>query len=399
MKKITKLTTAILTTMVVGVGLNATPQKLAMATEVTTTPMVKKIDPKMEEVKGIISKRIMNMSKAVNNTKSNDRRNLRGFVLSSQIETFSDVPKKIDQDIKRMKQEIKLLISKIALDIEAHGENKIGSIEVTKDGKVFYITDPNLNKVRNDDIKNFTTSSLKNRVSVRSAYLAIQLLTEVNNEIIIAAQATDNRKEKEELYLRQAIFVYEMADIVSDLLTRITLDGSSALHKLHSEAKIRVETALENVRVRKVEVTGLYEKKLISKKELDREIKSLDMMIQANKASLGVWGKVIKTIGNQASFIEKLKAKLDLVNYKKNKAKLQIETLRDLRGIAVLKDSIGIIYDMVDNIEQLKIMDLDEQTVAILLGGGDSSTASSNKETNQKVHRDVKHIRPMAKRK
>ena len=107
---------------------------------------------------------------------------------------------------------------------------------------------------------------------------------------------------------------------------------------------------------------------LISQERLDKEIESLKLIEKASEMSLHAWDDVFKIMGNEEKFLENLKKKKALVAYKQDKAKLQIETLRDIQSVSALKSMIGSIDELVDNIDQLDLLVLDEKTVAQLLG-------------------------------
>ncbi len=83
-------------------------------------------------------------------------------------------------------------------------------------------------------------------------------------------------------------------------------------------------------------------------------------------------GKNAYKSGSQQAYLDNLKKKREIISYKQSKAKIQIETLRDLRGAASLRDSIGSIDDIIDAVDQLDLLVLDEKAVADLLGGYES---------------------------
>jgi len=327
------------------------------------------VDQAMDALKEISTEQVEKIETTANSTNSKDTENLKGFVLSTQITTFSDIPKSIDAEIKQIKEETRLLIRQVALDIEMHKGNKSGSLSLDEKGNVHYEADPNLPDDLNKKRKEFLEANLKNNVSMRSAYLALSLLGSINNEIIIQAKAAKGRKAKEKLYMKQAIYVYEISDIVLSLLNELTLDGKNSIHTLHKEAEARVNKNLKNIAIQKKKVKQLNAKGLISANELDKELDGLNNIEQANKSSLNMWDGILKTIDGQESYLNELKNKREVIEYKQAKAKIQIETLRDIRGAAALKNSIGAIDDLVSSVEQLDLLILDEHVVTELLGG------------------------------
>ena len=320
-------------------------------------------------LQNIATEQISKIEITANTTSSRNEKNLKGFVLSTQIRTFSDIPKNIDSDINSIKKNTRLLIRQIATDIEMHNNNNSGALTLDERGNVQYTSNPNLPDDLNKKREELLEANLKNNVSIRSAYLAISLLGGINNEIITKAKEAKGRKEKEKLYMKQAVFVYEISDIVLSLLNELTLDGKNSIVKLHKEAQTRVATNLKNIDTQKEKARKLTTKGIISQGDLDKELDALSLMGKASERSLDAWKGILSKIGSQEQYLENLKQKKELIAYKQSKAKLQIETLRDLRGVASLRDSIGAIDDLVGAVDQLDLLVLDDQAVTELLGG------------------------------
>ncbi|MEA3434354.1 MAG: hypothetical protein U9R13_07195 [Campylobacterota bacterium] len=327
------------------------------------------VDKAMEALKEISTEQVGKIELTANSTDSKNEKNLKGFVLSTQIKTFSDIPKNIDYEISNLKEETRLLIRQIALDIEAQKENKSGSLSLTDTGNLHYEPNPNLPDDLNKKRKKLLEADLQNSVSIRSAYLALNLLASVNNEIITQAKEARGRKAKEQLYMKQAIYVYEISDIVLTLLNELTLEGTNSIQQLHREAQDRVNANIKNIAKQKKKAKALKEQGIITALELDKELSSLTLIAEASKRSLHSWKGILGKIGSQEQYLASLKLKKEFIAYKQNKAKIQIETLRDLRGVATLRDSIGAIDDLVSTVDQLDLLVLDEQVVTELLGG------------------------------
>ncbi len=327
------------------------------------------VDKAMEALKEIATQQVDKIEMTANNTHSKNEKNLKGFVLSTQIKTFSDIPKNIEYEVSSMKEETRLLIRQIALDIEAQKENKSGALTLDEEGHLHYEPNPNLPDDLNKKRKELLEADLKNSISVRSAYLALNLLASVNNEIIVQAKEARGRKAKEQLYMKQAIYVYEISDIVLSLLNELTLDGTNSIQRLHREAQERVHTNIKNIAKQKKKAKILNTKGVITDLELDKELSGLTLIAEASKRSLHSWKGILGKIGSQEQYLANLKLKKEFIAYKQSKAKIQIETLRDLRGVATLRDSIGAIDDLVSTVDQLDLLVLDDQVVTELLGG------------------------------
>ena len=289
-------------------------------------------------------------------------------IMHTRIATFADVSPQIRHEVAQMKKQIRYLIRQIALDIELHNNNYSGTLSMGKDGKIIYKPSPNLSRRLNEQRQRLLKATTNMNVSIRSAYIALKLLSAMNNEIIKKARETKDRKSKEKLYMKQAIYVYEMSDIVLELLNSLTLDGKNDILNLHDTAKNLAQQHIRDTERLKVKARTLQQKGLITPDKLQKELDALALQENAIQSSLGAWNEILDKIGNYEKYLKKLKAQRDLVEYKKDKAKLQIETLQDIRGVAVLKEQIGNIDNLVEAVDQLDLLVLDEDTVNQLLG-------------------------------
>ena len=147
------------------------------------------IDKAMDALKEITTEQVDKIETTANSTDSKNEENLKGFVLSAQIKNFSDIPKNTDQEIVQLKEETKLLIRQVALDIEMSKDNKSGALSLDDKGNLRYEPNPDLPDDLNQKKKALLEGNMKNNVSVRSASLALNLLASVNNQIIEQASA------------------------------------------------------------------------------------------------------------------------------------------------------------------------------------------------------------------
>jgi hypothetical protein len=329
------------------------------------------VNQAMDALKEISTEQLGKIETTANSTNSNNEENLKGFVLSTQIKTFSDIPKNIDMEIAEIKKETRLLIRQIALDIEMNDGNKSGALSLDEKGNVHYTPNPNLPDELNRKRKALLEGQVKNNVSIRSAYYALKLLGNINNEIIVQAKEAKGRKAKEKMYMKQAVYVYEISDIVLTLLNELTLEGKNSIVKLHEEAKAKVDKNFKNIEIQREKAKHLADKNLISPLALSKELDGLMYIEKANQRMINTWDGLLTRVGNQEKQLNDLKAKRELIEYKQSKAKIQIETLRDLRSLAELKDSIGAIDDLVSTVDELDLLILDDQVVAQLLGDYD----------------------------
>jgi len=316
---------------------------------------------------GIVKKQIEKMSNLANSTKSANEDNVKGYVLSSHIRTFSDIDSHIKNEINSMRHEIKSLIIRVALEIEINNDSS-GKLGIDDSGNVYYNSNKKLPKDTNDKQEKLLKANLQNSVSVRSIELAVRLLANINSELIEQGKNAKTAKEKEKIYMKQAIYVYEMSDMLLELLNKINLDGAGVIYSIYNEAKRKSKKRISDIDEEKKKVDSLVQKGMMSQETGTKEKESYRLIQQASQKSLEVWDEILKKIGNQEKFLAHLKQQKELIEFKRKKALFQLEALRDIRTVREVKDTIGSLDKLVDSVSSLELLVLDEYTVQQLLG-------------------------------
>ncbi|GEM_PF-1705271 len=320
-----------------------------------------------QRLEKIVKNQIEDLKEKTNTTPSANKDNIKGFVLSTHLRSFKDIPANINAEIEGIRTEIRALIRVVAQDIELRG-NSSGALRMDERGRIHYQESPNLPKELDDRREALLRANLQNNVSVRSAQLAIRLLSDFNNTFQTQAQAAKTRQDKERIYMAQAIYVYEIADIVVNLFDTLKLEGKDEILKLHQEAQQNVATRQQNITAQTAKIKQLEQKGLMKPDQARKEEQALALMGQANQKSLEAWGDVLQKLDSMGDFLDNVQQKKELLEYKRDTAKLQIETLRDMRGVAELRDTIGAMDDLALAVADLNLLHLDDNTVRELLG-------------------------------
>jgi len=319
----------------------------------------------------IVQEQIFKIKDKANNTESNHEDNIKDFVLSTHIRSFNDIGKNIDTEIQQLQSQIRLLIRHVATDIEISGGNS-GALQIDENGQIHYQSNPNIPKNLDQKRETLLKANLQNSVSVRSAILAIKMLATINDSLKEQALHAQTRSQKERVYMTQAVYVYEMSSITLDLLNNLRLEGKTAIENLFQESQQRAITRSNNIQTQIDQAQALQQQGLLSPQALQKEQDSYALMLAANQQSLSAWDKLMKRLQQDDNFLQKLKKNQALIAYKRDKAKLQLETLRDLRHLAELRDVIGSLDELVATIADVDLLVLDEQTVRTLLGYNDA---------------------------
>ncbi|CAK8711018.1 hypothetical protein KKHLCK_00015 [Candidatus Electrothrix laxa] len=327
----------------------------------------------------MMRKHLEKISDVANSTGSGDEKNIKGYVVSNQVATFSNIPKRIDNEIKELKKQARSLIRTVAIDIELSG-GKSGPLTMDEKGDVHYVPpDSPLPEEFNSKRESLLTAQLNNNVSIRSGAMAIQLLVEINNSLKKqAAKAVP--KEKEKIFMQQAVLVYEMADIALGLLNGLTLEGKEAITSLYHEIEGEIKKLNAEIETQIQEARKLQEQGVCSAEYADKEIKTNHLLQQANKHSLDVWKDVLVQMGTQEKYLHKLQEKKFFIKHIRNQAELQLKTLRVMRKAKELRRTIGNLDELVSSIGELDLLRLDEDTVRDLLGYGDNVKYDLNRD-------------------
>lgn len=315
----------------------------------------------------IVSDQIEKIHKQANSARSADASYVDGFTLSGDIVKFKDIPRKVDNQINLIQKQVYLLIKKVATDIELN-KSTSGTLTMNDKGEVLYIPNKDIPQQIDAKREDLLRANLKNSVSIRSAFLAFNLMSELNRELTDKAQKEKDRKTKEKLLITQAIYVYEMSEMVLQLLSSLELEGIATIYNLHQNAKDRSKQHVAEINKHKEKAKALKEKNLITDEALANELNSLDFLVRANLSNLEAWTGILDKTGKQKDFLANVKMKKDLIAYKRDKAKIQLETLRDLAQTAELRESIGSLDDIVASVANLDLVILDEDTISTLLG-------------------------------
>lgn len=315
----------------------------------------------------IVKKQIEKMNTLANSTNSANENNIKGFVLSSHIRTFSDIDTHIKNKINTMRNEIKDLIIRIALEIEINNDTS-GKLGIDDRGNIYYQSNKNLPKNTNDKQEKLLKANLQNSVSVRSIELAVRLLANINSELIEQGKRAKTGKQKEKIYMKQAVYVYEMSDMLLELLNKINLDGAGVIYSIYDEAEKKSKKRIADIDEEKKKVDSLVQKGMMSQETGTKEKESYRLIQQASQKSLEVWDEILKKIGNQEKFLVHLKKQKELIKFKRKKALFQLEALRDIRTVKEVKNTIGSLDKLVDSVSSLELLVLDEYTVQQLLG-------------------------------
>lgn len=313
----------------------------------------------------VFREQLQKLHDLANSTQSPDARNIRGFVLATEVRDFRDIPDNIDQEIQALRDSIRALIFKVATDIEQHGTS---SVELSKDGIQSITT--NLPKDAVEEYTRLMEAKQKNNVSVRSIQLAIQMLSNLNKQLMVEAEREDNIDRKRRLYITQAALVYEMADIVHEFLSKVELGGKDEIYAISTKHQDQIKARIDSLEKLMNKARQAGSQGIISAEAATAQEKTLNNLKAANETTLKLWLNIVERVAKQETALENVKSKVAAVELVRDSAKLQLETLRDISVIGEFNSLISDMGALVSGIEGLQLLELTPDVVSTLLFGG-----------------------------
>lgn len=312
----------------------------------------------------VFREQLEKMHDLANSTKSPDARNIRGFVLATEVRSFREIPENIDREIQAIRESIRVLVFKVATDIEQHGS---GSIKI-ENGQIQNVS-IDLPKDAVDEYARLMEAKQKNNVSVRSIQLAIQMLSNLNKQLMIEAEKEVDKDKKRKLYITQAALVYEMSDIVCEFLGKISLEGKDEIYKISTQHQEQIRNRIGELddlikKARQASVQGIIEPTAATMQE-----KTFNYLKAANETTLKMWEDIVQRVSKQESALENIKSKVQAVELVRDSAKLQLATLRDITVVGEFNSIIGDMTSLVAGIEGLQLLELTPEVVSTLLFG------------------------------
>jgi len=316
---------------------------------------------KTDAAEKVLFEKLEKLRETANTTNSSDPRNVRGFVLSTEVQTFKDIPGYVDSEIAAIRESIRVLIFQVATDIENSGGATSRKITINNQGIDF---EPPPDAF--EPSQKLMEAKRKNNVSVRSIQLAIQLLSSVNTKLIEHAREAKGELKKR-WYITQASYIYEMADIVLTVLKDVSLEGKPVIEQIRQEHQGRLQKRITEIQREIERIKREQQNKRISEDEATNLQYSYSLMIRANKKSVQAWGDLMAKVNSQETWINDIKKRALSVELVRNAAKHQLETLRDITVISEMTDLFTSIDDLVAAIKDIKLLDLTDEEVSEML--------------------------------
>ena len=263
-----------------------------------------------------------------------------GWDIDTEDWIIIPVSEEIREEIAKIQTSIKDLFIATALSIEEEE-----SIEIQVDNSGIGLSKKEAEK-RNEMFK----SNKNSTTTIRSRAMAIKVLYGINEDLIAVAKQEEDPKKKSNMYLTQAVFVYELSSIIIGMIDNISttsIDDLRYIYKDQMEEISKMETEA---------------KKMVEKNKNDQQAKDWLGGLDALRER---WNIFLSSLGKQEDWIKKLTESKEKFEEIAKKAVYQIKMLEMKSFVEKLSEEIEGIVSVLE-IENIEILPLGRDDINAL---------------------------------
>jgi hypothetical protein len=278
--------------------------------------------------------------------------------LSFRLVEQADVTNHYKEKVAAMRHCIRATIYAVAEFIELQGMS------------LPQLRNTELEPAKQRQVESFIDSTHRWRTSYRSMATALSLFVQENAEIvkrIKQARATRSEDTKR-LFQLNAVFSFEVADVIVEFLRSFELQGIAELRRLHSEIKSEIVSGRNNLSALETEISSARSTKAISEERAAQTVETIASTRQALNLIQDHWDRLMERIDGSEQSATRLFAlaiqRLEII-------KLEAKTSLTVSGLIDVTEAVQgnftALGDMLHDIDQLEVMPITEEDVRVFL--------------------------------
>jgi len=327
------------------------------------------LETRLPELVEAVQKQLVRLHDVAQMSGSASAQNVRGTVTSDLARSFADVPAEVVDELRGIQASLRTLLLETARQVdEQHRSAMLSDPE-------FAGLYGSLPAAAADRLNQIAAAVGDNNAAVASIYLAVQVFAEMNNQLIVEAKNARSPMRKRELYIMQASRVYEIANIVTDVIGQARLQGLDALRDLRDENQSRIARRLAEINLQRRALREDILAEKLSDESARRMERSYVQIIEANQEVASAWDQLLASAAEQRNFFDGLSRYVSQIEQKQQLAKFQLDTLRDVLMIGGSLEPLDRVDERLMPADQLPLLVLDTSTVLRLIGGGGAANA------------------------
>jgi hypothetical protein len=235
----------------------------------------------------------------------------------------SNVPMAVQDEVGRLHSDIRRIVEEIAHRIE---ENNYREAEdVVRNLPLAYAERERANAL--------VHAEKRMHISYQALRIAVEYFSELNENLLASIDREWSTAREANLVLGNAITVFELTEFVIRYVERFRLDGHDDIHRLHREAKVRLDA-------KRTEQQALARRASAPAIEADVREQILDV-IRTRESAIGElereWDKYLSEIDSMRSAISEVYAKVPTLEVIRDNARLQIDVMQEVAVLRFLR--------------------------------------------------------------
>ena len=321
------------------------------------------VEQHLAELSRAAQKQIADLHDAAQNTGSASEKNVRGTVTSELAREFADSPAQVGRELDKMQTALRLLVGQAARQVEQQRQSAM--LDNSELGAIY----ASLPKAAAKRVDGILAGIAENNVGVASIYFALQLFFQMNNEGIAEAQSTQSPMRKRELYITQAAYVYEISNVVVEVIKRAELNGLDSLRSMRDDNQSRIARRLAEINMQRSKLRDDVQAGNLSDENARRMERSYVQIIRANQEVSSAWDNLLASTRAQEDFLDTLPGYVSQVEQKQQLARFQLDTLRDVLMVGASLDPLERVDEAEMSADKLPLLVLNQATLLQLVGG------------------------------
>ena len=262
------------------------------------------------------------------------------------------------QKIAEMRHCVRATICAVAEFIEMEGM----SLQVARGTE--------LEPAKQRQIKSFIDSTYRWKVSYRSMATALNLFVEENADIVkrLKRVRANPSEDTRRLFQLNAVFSYEVADVIIGFLHAFELQGVPELKRLHDEIMSEIADGRSHLAALEREIASAWRIKEISEKKFKASAQSISGTRRALDLIENHWNKLLEKIEGSEQSATKLFAqairRLEIIKLEA-KANLTVAGLVDVTD--AVQDNFLALGDMLEDIDRIEVLPITDEDVRMFL--------------------------------
>jgi hypothetical protein len=283
---------------------------------------------------------------ASSSMKANDKSDA---ILSFKLVRSDDVPRKVKDEVGRMRQKVRSAIFAVAAYMEASQFSSLGAA-----------LDAEGDSVTRHRAEAFLNAQFRIRVSCTSIAVSLELFRRTTEKLLERLRNYRGKDVKMErrYALLSAVFVYEILDLMVSFLKTFEIQGIEELRSIHDTVNSEIETGYR----KNIELFKRIQTVREREGQADDLADSMERIKERNEALAElrrIWQHLMDGVSNVERAVSGFRDRIDILEIKRDEAAENIRIMAITEVTAMLVDNVRA----VESVMTMKLPNLPSLTI------------------------------------